>query len=88
MIGGGIDSVRSKVTCLRDYSFTIDHQSFCDAVLDEFNRHYQVKTIPLLIDQSILQTEMVKAFYQELQARDWIFGQTPAFRHVVQDGLV
>jgi hypothetical protein len=36
----GVTSVRSAVTNLRQYSYTIDHMSFCEAVHAEFIRTY------------------------------------------------
>ena len=36
----GTPSVRSPVTNLRHYSYTVDHLSFCEAVHDEFLKMY------------------------------------------------
>lgn len=36
----GVASVPSPVTNLRDYSYTVDHQQFCESVLSEFVKAY------------------------------------------------
>jgi lipoate-protein ligase A len=48
----GVASVRSKVTRLREHSFTVDHTSFCDATVEEFAKHYDVSDIevPAFLD--------------------------------------
>ena len=45
MVGKGVASVRSPVTRLREHSFTVDHLSFCEAVLEEFGRTYEVPNL-------------------------------------------
>ena len=46
--GGGIDSVRSQVTSLRNHSFTADHHTFCEAVVNEFSRLYGPLDMPCI----------------------------------------
>lgn len=40
IVSKGVESVPSPVTNLRNYSYTIDHQQFCESVLSEFVRDY------------------------------------------------
>lgn len=78
----GVESVRSKVRNLRDFSLTIGHLSFCEAMQDEFGKEYYGKTnVPVeVIDDNVVDDiEYVKDVRNELQSWDWQFGQTPAF---------
>eukprot|EP00842_Homolaphlyctis_polyrhiza_P005259 jgi/Hompol1/5734/HPOL_002524-RA len=40
IVGRGVESVKSPVTCLLDYSYTADHVTFCEAVITEFWKAY------------------------------------------------
>lgn len=40
IVSKGVESVPSPVTNLREYSYTIDHQQFCESVLNEFTYDY------------------------------------------------
>jgi lipoate-protein ligase A len=42
LISKGVASVPSPVTNLREFSYTIDHSSFCEAVIREFQMHHGV----------------------------------------------
>lgn len=66
--GGGIDSVRAKVGILRDYSFTIDHSSFCEAVVKQFHKLYGGSANELItIDESFVnETQAILDFRDEL----------------------
>jgi lipoate-protein ligase A len=46
LIAKGTPSVASSVTNLRNYSLTIDHQSLCEAVAQEFSRQYYPRADP------------------------------------------
>ncbi|KAJ3300203.1 hypothetical protein HK104_003431 [Borealophlyctis nickersoniae] len=53
LVGKGVDSVRSPVTRLREYSFTVDHLSFCEAVTEEFGKVHgipELKPVELSMD--------------------------------------
>ncbi|KAJ2220022.1 hypothetical protein IWW45_009198, partial [Coemansia sp. RSA 485] len=80
----GVDSVRSVVANLRDYSWTIDHQTFCDAVMLEFSRTFGAlnennvtvwnegdKDVAALVDDE----------RSRIQTWKWLYGQTPRFVH-------
>jgi lipoate-protein ligase A len=77
--------VPSPVTNLRSYSYTIDHQQFCEEVIEEFlythNDNIPVEpTIFSKDDISNLPEEVIKS-KEELTSWDWIYGQTPEFTH-------
>ena len=50
--GKGVTSVRSQVTRLREYSYTIDHASFCEALAHEFQKTYHLTSTLVPIDIS------------------------------------
>jgi len=85
LITKGVASVPSPVTNLRAYSYTIDHQQFCEAVIEEFfeahNHGNAVEpTVFAKNDLSNLPEDVVKS-REELTSWDWIYGQTPEFTH-------
>jgi lipoate-protein ligase A len=85
LVTKGVASVPSPVTNLRSYSYTIDHQQFCEEVIEEFlythNDNIPVEpTIFSKDDISNLPEEVIKS-KEELTSWDWIYGQTPEFTH-------
>ncbi|KAI8822582.1 putative lipoate-protein ligase A [Fimicolochytrium jonesii] len=83
LVGKGVESVRSKVTRLRDHSYTIDHLSFCDAVATEFLKYHQVQaTHPIeLTADYMAKIPKIKEYYDEIRTWEWVNGQTPDFAH-------
>jgi lipoate-protein ligase A len=75
--GFGTDSVRSKVTKLREVSYIVDHITFCDAVMDSFQREYGFAD-PLMLSDSHVNEEVAATFTQ-VQQKEWVYGQTPKF---------
>jgi lipoate-protein ligase A len=75
--GLGTDSVRSTVTKLRDYSYTIDHSSFCESVGLEFQKQFG-KTETVFVDSSFV-NDTIRDIAASLQTREWIYGQTPRY---------
>ncbi|KAI7902794.1 uncharacterized protein BX663DRAFT_531287 [Cokeromyces recurvatus] len=86
IISKGVESVPSPVTNLRDYSFTIDHQQFCESVLSEFILSYNngIPVKPILFDTLPKQLETTR---QELMTWEWIYGQTPEFTNTIEANL-
>ncbi|KAJ1943156.1 hypothetical protein FBU59_002996, partial [Linderina macrospora] len=80
----GVESVRSKVANLRDYSWTIDHSTFCGAVASEFS-----KTFGRLTDENVTVwsesdpgiKEKVEKERERITQWQWLFGQTPEFKY-------
>ncbi|KAJ2553547.1 hypothetical protein EV175_002904 [Coemansia sp. RSA 1933] len=80
----GVDSVRSRVANLREYSMAIDHPSFCDAVMREFETTLGCKLGAAGnvtrwngngLDPHVL-TER-----ERISQWAWLYGQTPEFVH-------
>ncbi|KAJ2682225.1 hypothetical protein GGH99_004832, partial [Coemansia sp. RSA 1285] len=83
----GVDSVRSRVANLREYSLAIDHSSFCDAVMREFE-----KTLGCSLDETSGNVTRWSGSSADLDPHvhterkrishwDWLYGQTPEFVH-------
>ncbi|SAM02354.1 hypothetical protein [Absidia glauca] len=87
----GVESVPSPVTNLREYSYTVDHQQFCESVLTEFEREYNqgISVRPTIIDESTLHDlpEQVEKTRQELTTWEWMYGQTPEFTHTLDNSF-
>ncbi|KAJ3153774.1 Biotin/lipoate A/B protein ligase [Geranomyces michiganensis] len=83
LVGKGVESVRSTVGKLRDYSYTVDHLSFCEAIAEEFCRSHGADIIPLieLTAKDIDRDPKIREYHEEITTWDWIYGQTPDFTH-------
>ncbi|CDH59247.1 lipoyltransferase and lipoate-protein ligase [Lichtheimia corymbifera JMRC:FSU:9682] len=100
IVSKGVESVPSPVTNLREYSYTIDHQQFCESVLNEFTYDYNggLDVEPIVFDESHVDSlpQRVHDMRKELQTWDWIYGQTPEFTNEMKtdfdwghvDGLI
>ncbi|KAF9919028.1 Biotin/lipoate A/B protein ligase [Lobosporangium transversale] len=96
----GVASIRSPVTRLREYSFTIDHLSFCEATKAEFLKKYAFEQwrqnleedFIVVDDVMINEIEDVKLIRDDMKTWEWMFGQTPEFtyrlEHVFSWGIV
>ncbi|KAJ2038967.1 hypothetical protein H4S04_007227 [Coemansia sp. S16] len=75
----GVASVPSPVVNLRDYSLSLDHSSFCDAVLRQFANTFappgEVTVVDTVGDQRTVDERC------RIQTWDWLYGQTPEFTH-------
>ncbi|KAI9489572.1 hypothetical protein BDB00DRAFT_770336 [Zychaea mexicana] len=86
IVSKGVESVPSPVTNLRNYSYTIDHQQFCESVLNEFVRDYNdgQDIQPVVFDESHVLPQRAREMSEELQTWDWIYGQTPEFTNKIE----
>ncbi|KAI7882795.1 uncharacterized protein EV154DRAFT_539960 [Mucor mucedo] len=89
IVSKGVESVPSPVTNLRDYSFTVDHQQFCESVLAEFVEAYNdgIPVEPIMFDNNSMLPDKVKETRQELKTWDWVYGQTPEFTNTAETQL-
>ncbi|KAI7861612.1 hypothetical protein BDF14DRAFT_1886994 [Spinellus fusiger] len=84
----GVASVPSPVTNVRNYSYTIDHQYFCESVLAEFVHDYNsnIPVEPVVFNEAnkhqlprkILETA------KELQSWECVYGETPEFTNTIE----
>ncbi|CAG1964241.1 unnamed protein product [Fusarium graminearum] len=70
----GVDSVRSPVR-----NVGIENAAFEGAVLEEFARMYGDAQVREEISDKVRELDVIRKGYDELQSRDWIYGQTPRF---------
>ncbi|KAL0576173.1 hypothetical protein V5O48_005814 [Marasmius crinis-equi] len=87
----GVASVRSPVCNLQQFSTEISHKTFVDAVVQEFQKEYDVvEDVNPFDDQTqiISQRDMQGLDYiergmAELRSWEWAYGQTPEFTYSV-----
>ncbi|RCI04486.1 Biotin/lipoate A/B protein ligase [Rhizopus stolonifer] len=86
IISKGVESVPSPVTNLRNYSYTVDHQQFCESVLSEFITSYNdgIPVQPIVFNKDSSLPKQIEATRQELRTWDWIYGQTPEFTNTLE----
>jgi lipoate-protein ligase A len=70
----GVDSVRSPVR-----NVGIENAAFEAAVVEQFASMYGNFDVREVISDKVLETDSISKGYEELQSRDWIYGQTPKF---------
>ncbi|KAF9318417.1 Biotin/lipoate A/B protein ligase [Podila horticola] len=92
LVTKGVASVRSPVARLRESSFTVDHQSFCDAIRTEFLKRYAYdqwrqneEGEAITVDDALIETlPAVQAVRDDMKTWEWMFGQTPEFTHTLE----
>jgi lipoate-protein ligase A len=97
IVGKSVASVRSPVSTLNTYLPThlppITHDSFVQAVVDEFASVYSSSDVALqalnIDEQSLSDAQRIKidAGAQELKSWQWTFGQTPEFSNDIEGDL-
>jgi len=82
----GIKSVRARVTNLVECNSSINHDSLCSAIIEEFKKHYQAECEVELLDHQFLKTVThLDNYYQKLKDWQWRFGETPKFNHFLEE---
>ncbi|KAJ1960610.1 hypothetical protein GGI12_003709, partial [Dipsacomyces acuminosporus] len=80
----GVDSVRSKVANLRDYSWSIDHSTFCNAVMRKFRSAFgdlDEENVTVWGEDDAEVVALVQKERARIQTWEWLYGQTPEFVH-------
>lgn len=76
----GIASVSARVSNLKKFDETLDHDSICLAISESFQRHHDVTCEVIEVDESYAQKEVeIQNMMDELMDRNWRFGKEPAF---------
>ncbi|KAG5338562.1 hypothetical protein C0989_007050 [Termitomyces sp. Mn162] len=85
MITRGVASVRSPVCNLRQFSTIVTHDSFTEAVVDEFRKEYGIFTPAQVVNETddLKSIEYIQKGMGELPSWDWAYGQTPEFTYTV-----
>jgi len=82
----GITSVKSRVCNLTDLNPEIDHDIVCQQIIQEFFNYYAgdcpIETITTDFMQSVPQ---IAQYYREYADWNWRFGETPKFKHQLQE---
>ncbi|KAG6820695.1 hypothetical protein H0H93_013214 [Arthromyces matolae] len=85
MITKGVASVRSPVCNLRQHSSTITHDTFANAVVEEFRKEYSISAPTQVVEEKdgLEAIEYIERGIEELHTWDWAYGQTPEFTYTV-----
>ena len=94
--GGGIESVRSMVTRLRDHSFTADSPSFIESCFNIYAEHFEQSSSLSLFEQvesrilfnKVDITNDLKPIIARMKSKEWIYGQTPKFTLELGNGVI
>lgn len=79
----GIKSVKSRVMNLSQLDPSLDHEIFCQALIQSFFRYYNAKCeIEHLDTQELKALPQVERYYEQLKSWDWVYGKTPSFQSV------
>jgi lipoate-protein ligase A len=79
-----VESIRSDVDLIRNYSYTVDHDSFCESVTEEYKKmHGRCEQVLEITPLYINSHPKINDFRKELISHDWIFCQTPPFTHTL-----
>jgi lipoate-protein ligase A len=88
IVGGGVESIRSDVDLIRNYSYTVDHESFCDSVTEEYQKmHGRSEQVLEITADYINSHPKINDFRNELISDAWIFCQTPPFTHTLTSNI-
>lgn len=78
----GVDSVRSPVRNLREWSERSTHEAFVNSVSEEFTRVYGGDGQISEVDETYLDgSDTIQKGINELKSWEWSHGQTPEFTH-------
>ena len=82
----GISSVAARVSKLSDFNKSVDHESVCEALSNEFKRTHNasMNTETEIIDSHIQQDPVFISHHDKLRDRNWRYGSTPHFEHTVE----
>ncbi|KAF9462002.1 Lipoyltransferase and lipoate-protein ligase [Collybia nuda] len=87
MITKGVASVRSPVCNLQQFSPTIVHELFVDAVVSEFQKEYSINAPVVHIEETdqMKNIEYIRRGLDELPSWNWAYGQTPEFTYTIEN---
>lgn len=71
----GVDSVRSRVVNLQELSSKITHESFCQALIDEFQKKVGKCPVTWIDESSLMKDDSVRKRYEMLASKEWLFGR-------------
>ncbi|KAN0132546.1 Lipoyltransferase and lipoate-protein ligase [Lactarius tabidus] len=84
MVTRGVASVRSPVKNLREFSPTITHNTFVEAMVQAFREEYHVKEPVQYVQASdAADSPYIRNGIAELHDWNWAFGQTPEFTYSI-----
>ncbi|KDQ64230.1 hypothetical protein JAAARDRAFT_118000 [Jaapia argillacea MUCL 33604] len=81
----GVASVRSPVCNLRQWSESVSHDAFVDAVVTQFRQEYGIDEEVHSVEENAetRNVEYIRHGMTELPSWDWAYGQTPEFTFTI-----
>ncbi|EGO27983.1 hypothetical protein SERLADRAFT_462347 [Serpula lacrymans var. lacrymans S7.9] len=85
MVTKGVASVRSPVCNLQQFSSTISHDAFVDAVVHEFRNEFDISEQACMIGETdeLMGDDYIHKGMKELPSWEWAYGQTPEFEYKI-----
>ncbi len=84
----GVSSVRSRVINLKELNSEINYESFSNAVIQSFFKHYGNEVEIEVLDEKFLSTvPALNRYYETLSSWEWRFGKAPKFSHSMIERL-
>ncbi|KAF4601854.1 Biotin/lipoate A/B protein ligase [Pleurotus pulmonarius] len=89
MVTRGVASVRSPVCNLQQFNTNARHETFAEAVVDEFRDEYSVHDEVCYVEETedIKGIDYIAKGMAELPSWEWLYGQTPEFTYMVQESF-
>ncbi|KAF7971725.1 hypothetical protein HWV62_20097 [Athelia sp. TMB] len=89
MITRGVASVRSPVCNLQQYSSSISHDAYTDAVVQAFREEYEIDEEVQVAEENAasLGIDYIRQGMAELPSWEWAFGQTPEFTYTIKQAF-
>ncbi len=82
----GIASVRSRVRNLSELCPELDHDAFCQAVIEEFFAYYGSRAeIEALDSRKLAAIPSLRQYREKLASWEWNYAKTPNFRHFLEE---
>ena len=88
MVSKGVESVPSPVRNLTEWDSLLDHDTFIEAVSEQFGKVYGGSSDATIVeDLQSKNNQYVQSVYEELQSWDWQWGQTPEFTQNLENSF-
>jgi lipoate---protein ligase len=82
----GIKSVRSRVINATDINPDIQHQALCAVLMEQFQQAYSARAeMTYLSPENLARHDSLQQHYQQLQSKEWLYGQTLPFTHELNE---
>ncbi|KAG6854457.1 hypothetical protein C0991_006536 [Blastosporella zonata] len=86
LISTQLDTLGDLLRTNKVGSPTISHESFTDAVVEQFRKEYSISTPAQVVNETddLKAIDYIQKGMKELPSWDWAYGQTPEFTYTIQ----